>query len=177
VIALLVVIAIGAVVGYLLLRHHSGSPSSGSHPPPSTIANTVPLHAITAFDPYGSPPGQEHNADAHYATDGNPTTFWATEHYHDAPSLGKPGVGLILDAGGSMQLRQIGLATATPGFVAEIKASNDPSSFAQVVAPPRTTTGQTYYTLSGGSFRYYLIWITRLGPSDDQAYINEVKAN
>jgi serine/threonine-protein kinase len=176
VVALLVVIAIGAVVGYLILHHrNAGASGGGSHPPVTAPTGTVPLRAITAFDPYGD--RHEHDGDVHFATDGDASTYWQTEHYHDAPSLGKPGVGIVLDAGRPVQLRQLGISTATPGFVAEIKASNDPTSFTQVVGPSRTTTGRTYFSISGGSFRYYLIWITRLASGDDQAFINEVIAN
>jgi serine/threonine-protein kinase len=179
--ALLVVLVAGGVAGYIVLRGipHSITDLGKTHhaATASAIAGTVPLHAITAFDPYGSPPGQEHNADAPKATDGIPSTYWATEHYNDAPSLDKPGVGLILDAGHPVQLRQLGLSTATPGFVAQIEASDDPTSFTQVVGASQTTTSVTRYSITGGPYRYYLIWITRLGPNDDQAFINEVKAD
>jgi serine/threonine protein kinase len=177
--ALLVLLLAGAIAGYIVLR---GIPSGipyvhHTHHATTPLAGTIHLQGLTAFDPYGSPPGQEHNNEARNATDGNPSTYWETEHYNDAPNLDKPGVGLILDAGGAVRLRQLGFSTATPGFIAEIKASNTTSSFNAVVAPPRVTTPTTYYTIQQAtSYRYYLIWITRLG-TDNQALINEVKAN
>ena len=63
----------------------------------------------------------EHDADAPKATDGMPTTYWETERYHDAPSLGKPGVGLVLDASATVQLHSSASSTETPGFIAEIR--------------------------------------------------------
>ncbi len=177
VLALVLLIAAGAVAGYFLLRSGGttgGTTSGGS--PPGGLAGTVPLHAVRAYDPYGDK--QEHDADAHFATDGNPATYWETQQYYDAPSLNKPGVGLVLDADRKVQLRQLGFSTATPGFTAEIMASDDPTDFHTVVAGPQVATSRTYYTIrQGASYRYYLIWITRLGGGHDQAFINEVKAN
>src|SRR5581483_8893506 len=83
------------------------------------------VRAVTAYDPFGSPPGQEHNEDAHLATDGSPTTYWEIEQYHASfATIGKPGVGLVLDAGKEVQLHQLGISTGTPGFTAEIKAGD-----------------------------------------------------
>jgi serine/threonine-protein kinase len=179
--AISVLIAIGAVIAVVLLRQsgvHFPGTSGGNHGGGGGTPAVVHLSAINAYDPFGSPPGQEHNDQAHLATDGKSGTFWETEHYHDAPSLNKPGVGLILDAGSSVRLHQLGIATGTPGFTAEIKASNAPTSFSAVVAASQTVTGQTRFQITGSTaYRYYLIWITRLGPNYDTAQINEVNAS
>ena len=45
------------------------------------------------------------------------------------------------------------------------------------MAGPKTTTSDTYYAIRQGSYRYYLIWITKLGPGYDQARINEVASS
>jgi hypothetical protein len=37
--------------------------------------------------------------------------------------------------------------------------------------------GQAQYAISGGPYRYYVIWITRLGRGYQTARINDVKAN
>jgi eukaryotic-like serine/threonine-protein kinase len=177
--AVAVLIAIGAVVAVILLRqsgvHFPGT--GGKHPSGGgTATTTVHLKAFQAFDPFGD--GHEHDEDVPKATDGQANTFWETEHYHDAPSLNKAGVGLILDAGSAVHLHQLGIATGTPGFTAEIKASNSPTAFPTVVAASQTVTGQTRFQITGGgSYRYYLIWITRLGPGYDNAEINEVDAS
>ena len=177
VLALLVLLCAGAIAGYLLLRGGNGpSGARGGNVPPRTLAGDIPLRAVAAYDPYGN--HQEHNADAHLATDGDPSTYWETEHYFDSPSLGKPGVGLVLDAGRPVQLRQLGFSTATPGFTAEIQASNDPTDFNTVVSGPQVTTDVTNYSIrAGAAYRYYLIWITRLAAGREQAFVNEVKAN
>jgi hypothetical protein len=175
--ALVLLIAAGAVAAYLILRssHQHAGNGRGNGGTPAPLAGTVPLHAITAYDPFGD--GHEHNERVAFATDNDPSTYWETEHYDNPPSLGKAGVGLILDAGTPVQLKQLGLSTATPGFTAEIKASDSTTSFPSVVAGPQVTSSRTYFTIHGGSYRYYLIWITRLAGTDPAAYINEVRAS
>jgi hypothetical protein len=173
VLALAALIAIGAVIAYLVTQRDNGSPSST----PSTSGGGVPhLVGATAYDPHGS--GGEHDDKADLATDGNGATYWETEHYNDAPSLGKDGVGLVLDARRPVQLRQLGIATSTPGFVASIRAGDSATGpFPVTVAASQTVQGDTQYTIRGGSaHRYYLIWITRLGPGYHTARINEVNA-
>ena len=77
----------------------------------------VRLAGATAYDPYGDRPASTTTGRA-LRDRQHAATFWETEPYHDAPSLGKPGVGLVLDARRTVQLAQLGFATATPGFVA-----------------------------------------------------------
>src|SRR4029077_5614388 len=136
-------IAIGLVVAYLIVQgiptwditggggsgagsgggpgeepHRVGGGGSGAGSGGGTAA-APHLRGVTAYDPFGSPPGQEHNADAPKATDGDPNSYWETESYHSTfAALGKQGVGLVLDAGKDVQLHQLGFATQTPGFTA-----------------------------------------------------------
>ena len=79
-----------------------------------------------------------------------------------------------------MQLHHLGFATSTPGFVAEIQAGDSKDGpFPDVVGDSQTVpaTGQVTYTIHGSPHRYYLIWITRLGPRYQKATINAVSAN
>ena len=150
--------------------HRSSSGSTGDGPP-------VRLSAVTAYDPYGSPPGEEHNADAHYATDDNAGTYWETERYHASfAEIGKPGVGLVLDAKRPVQLHVLGIATATPGFTAVIRAGDALGLFPETVSSSQTVSSGTQFTITGGKHRYYLIWITSLPPGGSTVRINEVKA-
>ena len=178
VVALLVVIAIGAVVGYLVLNHKNSPSATGSQPPPSTLANAVPLQGVTAYDPYGSPPGQEHNADAPKATDGDPNTYWETEQYHSTfAALGKPGVGLVLATQQPQQLRQLGIATATPGFHAVIKAGDAPGGPWTDVSTPQVVQQPAQISLDATrAYRYWLIWITQLPSGQPSVRINDVEA-
>jgi serine/threonine-protein kinase len=176
VLALVLLIALGAVIAYLLVGRGDGSKDSGKAPVGGG-SGSPHLVGVTAWDPHGT--GGEHNGDAGKATDADPNTYWETEHYRNPPSLGKDGVGLVLDARSSMQLHQLGLASSTPGFVAEIRAGESPTGpFPDVVAAPRTVDakGQATFSVHGSAHRYYVIWITRLGSNYPTARINDVKA-
>jgi hypothetical protein len=179
VVVLLALIATGGVVAYLIVQ---GIPSWGSGnnngSPPAGAA--VTLHGTTAYDPYGSPPGQEHNADAPKATDSDPNTYWETEQYRSSfAAIGKPGVGLVLDAGRSVQVRELGIVTQTPGFTAVIRGGTSASGpFDAYLSSPQTVESSTQIALKGGGkYRWYLIWITRLPPNYNTVRINDVKAS
>ncbi len=171
-------IAIGAVIAALVLHGGTGVFSIHRSSPSSTGGGTpVHLSAVTAYDPYGSPPGQEHNAEAYLATDGKVSTYWETERYYATfAEIGKPGVGLVLDAKSPVQLHLLGIATATPGFTAVIRAGDSAGGFPFTVSSPQSVSDGTQFAISGGKHRYYLIWITSLPPGGATVRINEVKA-
>jgi eukaryotic-like serine/threonine-protein kinase len=168
-------IATGAVLAFALLHRGGRATPTQAH---AGGGGKVHLSAVTAYDPYGRPPGQEHNADAPKAADSDPGTYWETETYHSSlASLGKPGVGLVLDAGRAVQLHRLGIATSTPGFTAEIRAGDSrDGSFPDLVAGPESVQSQTQFPIRSGEHRYYLIWITRLAPSFGSVRINDVAA-
>jgi len=95
--ALLALVAAAAIAaGALELGRspgpHGASAGAGGGAP-------VTLAGLTGYDPQGT--GGEHDGDAPKATDGNPSTFWQTEHYN-SPAFGglKKGVGLVVAADG-----------------------------------------------------------------------------
>ena len=178
VLVVVAVAAIAAVVAFSIIHGiphwHLGSSSGGGNHPGGGKA--LQLKAVTAYDPQGTGAPGEHNSIAYKATDGDESTYWNTESYRDAPSLGKDGVGLVLDAGSSLRLRSITIDTQTPGFIAEIKAGSSPSDFPATVSSSQTVANGTTFTTDSGKHRYYEIWITQLGPGRHDAWINEVKA-
>jgi serine/threonine-protein kinase len=171
IVAAVVVLAVAAAVGAFLVLRDDGSGTPAAR---GSNGGAVHLRGIGAYDPYGT--GGEHDSDAGRATDGNPSTYWPTESYRTAPSLGKKGVGLVLDAGKAVQLRQLDFTTSTPGLTAEILAGNSPDGpFDAVVGPSQQVNGgRAEYTIGGGEHRYYVIWITRLGDPYRNAHIDEV---
>ena len=178
VLVLIGLLAIGGIVAALVLSTGTGVFSiHHAKTPPAASGNAVPIKAVNAYDPDGD--GHEHDADAHLATDGSVGTAWATESYHSSfEAIGKGGVGLILDAGSSKQLQQIGVVSSTPGFDAVIKAGDSPSGpFDSVVSSPQTGQEQTRFTITGGPHRYYLLWITALPPELGAVRINEIRAS
>ena len=155
-----------AVAGILLARGDGGGANADSGEP-------VRLQGSAAFDP--SPgDGEEHSDEAGLATDNNPATFWRTENYRASLELiGKPGVGLVLDAGSKRQVDQVVLTTDTPGFTAEIKAGGSPEGPFETVGGEQTVEDSTTWELDDADARYYVVWITEL---DGNAHVNEVRA-
>jgi hypothetical protein len=116
------------------------------------------------------------------AIDGNPNTAWLTEHYYSG-SLQKDGVGLYVDMGAPEPARSIVLYTQTPGYRAQIWASNSPpdpevfnsgpGGWTQLADTPPVAHKQTI-PLAGAKYRYYLVWIKTLPPGQMLAAINEI---
>jgi predicted Ser/Thr protein kinase len=169
-IGLLGALAIAAVVvGLLTLR------GGGSQSPP--VGAPITIAGVGAYDPYGD--GSEHDRDAPKATDGNVTTYWATEDYNSGlEGVKKAGVGLVLDARGVVQLSRITLVTDTPGFTAEIRATNIQGTPGQKVSDSLVVGRTTRFAIdqSASPKRFYFVWITNLGPGGHFAHVNEVRA-
>ena len=134
-------------------------------------AKSVTLTAVSAYDPDGD--GTEHDSSVGDATDGDPGTFWSTEHYNGG--LNKDGVGLVLDAGADRKLTQLVVRSNTPGFVAVVQSGGSTSGPFTNVSDSQTAGASTTFSLDGAAARYYVLWITDLGPSSS-VEINEVTA-
>ena len=160
---------LAVALGIALTRDHHGPNRAGA------VTGSVQLSGVTAYDPYGD--HQEHNGDAAKATDGNDATFWETQHYRASFSaIGKPGVGLVLDAGKTVTLDRVTVSTDTPGFTARIQVGDATDGPFRDVSVSQTVTGRTTFDLNGARGRYFVVWITSLPPSTDSAHVNEVKA-
>jgi hypothetical protein len=139
-------------------------------PPPK--ASPVTLTGTGAYDPEGD--HHENDALAPLAVDGNPATFWKTEHYHN---FTKKGVGLLLDAGRRRTFSRILVGTDSAGSSAQIELGDKPAGPFHAVSPDRPLTGTTPFTLtSGAAGRYVVIWITSLPQTIGEAHITEVRA-
>ena len=188
VIGLLVAAVVVAVVIALLVgRTHRGTPGA----PPQQPAPKGTPHLITPcptcahdYNPDAlSGAKVQHPSQDGLAIDGSLSTAWTTESY-DGDVLGKPGVGLYVTykppvAAGSMILH-----TSTPGYSAEIYATNqtpNPNTFNagpsgwQKLATVPTVKGKTTIRLhtNGVKYQYYLVWITALNGHSSVA-INEI---
>jgi eukaryotic-like serine/threonine-protein kinase len=134
----------------------------------------VALGAVSGYDPQGT--GGEHDSDASKATDGNPSTFWYTEHYSSSDFGGlKDGVGLVLDARRAAKVTRITVTSDTPGFSARIESGSSPSGPFTPVSGTQTVSSSATFAVSGTAARYYVVWITSLG-SHQSVDVNEVKA-
>jgi eukaryotic-like serine/threonine-protein kinase len=167
-IGLLGALAIAAVViGLLTLR------GDGQNVP---VGAPITIDGAGAYDPYGD--GTEHDADAPKATDGNVLTYWTTEDYNSGlEGVKKAGVGLVLDATSVVQLSRITVVTDTPGFTAEIRATNIQGTPGQKVSDSRVVGQTTKFDIKVPTpKRFYVVWITKLAPGGHFAHVNEVRA-
>jgi serine/threonine protein kinase len=168
----LALLAIAAIVIGLIATGHIRTNGTGN----SATGTLFPVTGLTSYDPY-APDKTEHSEAAPNITDGNPATSWSTEHYNDAPSLGKPGVGVVIDAGKVVQLSRLVVTTDTPGFTAQIKATNIEGGTPQPISATLTVTARTIFRLHATApMRYYVVWITRLPSGLNYAHVNEVRA-
>jgi eukaryotic-like serine/threonine-protein kinase len=184
--ALLVVIVALALVA-ALGHTHSGT---GVAPDVRSAAGTTPVvlkqKAASSYNPFGT--GPEHAEDVASVVDGDLNTSWSTEHYINA-NLGKPGLGVSIDAAPGVAARAIEIQTPTPGFTAAVYASTGPASASSSggkqslaalgwtsLAPARAIGTRTTVSINakGLLYRYYLVWITKLPPGRETAEISEI---
>jgi eukaryotic-like serine/threonine-protein kinase len=187
-VSLALLAAIVAVTLVALAGHtHSGT---GVAPDVHSAAGATPVvlaqDAASSYNPFGT--GPEHAEDVGSVVDGDLNTSWSTEHYIGG-SLGKPGLGVSLDASPGVVARSVEIQTPTPGFSATIYASTGPraassSGAAQSLealgwtrlASPRTIGSRATIPIdaSGLLYSHYLVWIVRLPPGRSSVGISEV---
>ncbi len=185
----LVLLAALVAVALIALAGHT---HSGTGVPPDVHAGhgLVPVvlaqNAATSYNPFGT--GPEHAEDVASVVDGDINTTWSTEHYI-AGSLGKPGLGISIDAAPGVAARAVEIQTPTPGFSAAIYAatglpSSTPSAGAQSVtalgwtqlASAHTIGSRTRIAINSSRlvYRYYLVWVVRLPPGRETAEVSEI---
>jgi eukaryotic-like serine/threonine-protein kinase len=140
------------------------------------VGAQVSISAVTSYDPFGDQ--TEHDKQVPLATDGDPGTYWSTEYYRSGLEAVKQGVGLVVDAHGAVQLSRITIVTDTPGYTAEIRATNIEGGTPTTVSDSQVVSGTTRFEIhqSAGPKRFYVVWITKLAPDGHFAHINEVRA-
>lgn len=163
--------------------NHSKAGGGSASPPAAHGGAGGPVqlasNPVAAFDPVGGP---DHPEVARNAVDGNPSTFWDTEHY-TSRSFGnlKQGTGIYLQTANPVAARVLAVQTPTPGWTGQVFASNasaPPQSLSgwTPVSPISTadSEGQQIALQTGGrQYRYYLLWITTL-PAGNHAEIAEL---
>ena len=168
-----VVVAIALTIGLaLLVASLVDEDGDGSRPDraagggPVRAGDPLEVSSVSDFDPHGG--DGEHPDEAPNAADGDASTAWTTQTY-SAPleAQGKPGVGLLFDLGGEVEVDRVSIA-ASPGMVLELRASDsagpDEGAFEEVAR--RSETPERFeLTLDGTTGRYWLLWITTLSES------------
>ena len=174
-----------AVAIVLVLALHNTKRGTGNAPAlaPPPKQHNVSLRRSSAhdYDPYGRGGTSEHPELTRFAVDRDPSSAWTTENY-SAGDLQKPGVGLYIDAKPSVSAKALRIQTPTPGFDVQIYAAKSGPP-AKVPDPGWKQVGGVQAMKSrepislhtaGQSFRYYLIWITKLPAGAKQVKISEV---
>ncbi len=153
----------------------SGNPPAESSSANGSAAPAVHLSGVTSYDPYSND-HSEHDELAAAAADGDPSTYWTTSTYrYPNGGLGKQGVGVVVDAHRVLALGALTVSTDTPGFRAEILAGDDPSGPFALDSSPQQVNARTPFALRARTARYYVVWITNLGPHH-AVHVNEVSA-
>ena len=118
--------------------------------------------------------GDEHPAETENAIDGDVATRWRTDTYRGTPEFAgfKPGVGLILAAPSPVSAVALNLQAGLEGWTGRVytaPGANPPADlegWTPVSAPFISRTVPMDIPLSAQPSRLYLIWITKLAPTD-----------
>src|SRR6476646_8383694 len=151
----------------------------------------VPLSQTAAHDynPFGT--GPENHDRVQNVVDSDPNTIWSTANYYEGTlkKAGGVGVGVYLDAAPRVAARAVEIQTPTPGFDMQVYGADKINlSYAYGDTTPLTArgwtgplgsaenvrNGQRVRLSGGGTYRYYLIWLTTLPPGQQSASISEL---
>jgi hypothetical protein len=181
VVALVVIVGLGAAAFKILDKPNSGHPANGgssSTHTTSPVAQTTVLkpQSASGFDALHSQsqdPTDENAKLAANLVDGNPAG-WQTQHYYGSPKFGnlKSGSGLILNMGKPVKISSVTIKFGdVPGTVAELKVGDSGTRSAAneesmtTVAGPDNVVGTHTFTISKPvAGQYLVLWLTNLPP-------------
>ena len=197
VVAVLVLVA--ATIGFTNLFRDHGTPlqsvatipavvaptptttPTGTTTAPTATATAAPSSdiAITnaqAWDPQGD--GQEGNASAPRAYDGNPATMWQSQSYTSANFGGyaKSGIGLVLDLGQETDVHRV-MTTLRGGADFTVYLANRLSlDGATSIGSSSAPGGDVTIAVPAGSAKGTLVilWFTKLAPDGAGAFSAQV---
>jgi serine/threonine-protein kinase len=188
VLALIVLAAAGGGAAWLATRTHHGPGKLAQPPPPATHTQILLCQSCAHdYNPLAlSGPKDQHPSTVGLAIDGDRDTSWTTETYYNG-ELGKAGVGVYVDAKPGTVAHELVIDTATPQWRVQIYVRNStpdpntwdpsppaPSGWIEVGSADAVKSRQDIMLSTGSTrYRYYLVWITSLGPHD-QIAINEI---
>jgi serine/threonine-protein kinase len=176
-VALAVAVA-AAVTALVLTRTHAGTGAVANQPRSSgEVQVRLAQGAATQYNPFGTSP--EDPSTVGQAIDGNAATSWSTSTYLHG-TLGKSGVGFYVDAAPQVAANLAVLVTPTPGFHVQIWGADrvlpykyhptprpgiTPAALGWTKLASTVATATTRIPLGHArERRYYLLWITDLGP-------------
>lgn len=170
--------AVVAVVGAALVAAAAVAAvlvgTRGDDAPADPPVGPLAVESVEAWDPDGTGEPGENNDLVPNATDGDPTTTWATERYFDSGDFArrgdKPGVGLRLLLAEPGVAREIVLTTPLAGARFEVRTEADPTPLATA-----TTNGgrQVVALRAAPPHTDYILWFTVL-PADGDGFRAQV---
>lgn len=154
----------------------SGKPSASA--PSQQAAGPVKIAGATFIDGPGGDFAEDQNV--RNAVDGNTATSWKTDQYKGA-QLGKfkPGLGLILDLGGSKAVSSVTIAFDHPGATFELRAGTaQPSSRPSDISPYKVISPSQTATAASATVKldkpvttpYLVVWLTDTGENAKGKY-------
>ncbi len=179
VLALIVAIVVAAVViAYVVGDGENGNGGrAGDNGGEGGASSVVRIADAYDFDPHGD--GGEDPDEVPLARDGDPSTAWTTDNYHDPLEMLKPGVGLVFDLGSAQDVTEVQVTLVPAGPDIELRAAStagiDETDF-ELVAQQADAPSDLRFEVEDTSARYWLLWITQLpDESGGSAGIAEVR--
>ncbi|QYJ03295.1 protein kinase family protein [Nocardioides panacisoli] len=166
--ALLLLVAV--VVAFNLGRGRTplGAEPDDTTPTPTPTEAPAEVTGLTAvdFDPFGNPP-EEHPDTIDRTVDGDAGTTWRTMTYLQqfGPEGLKPGVGLVVDLGESVEVAEVEVTVVGGATDMELYVGDDPPSDAPQGEPAATGTAEQSTVIlepEDATGQYALIWLTSL---------------
>jgi eukaryotic-like serine/threonine-protein kinase len=162
--AVAVILGIAALAALLAMELRDDGDGSAA-----ATGGAIRMTALRDHDPFGDDDA-EHPEDVPNATDGRFETSWTTQDYS---SFDKPGVGIVLDAGETVEPETFSIRTDTPGYTAHIRAGDSESGPFRRISPGLEVTDGIEFELTDAEARYFVVWITNVV---GVAHVNEVRA-
>jgi eukaryotic-like serine/threonine-protein kinase len=185
-------VVLAAVAGVLIFAAGNAHRGTGVAPDVASKPGLSPVplsqNSAHSYNPFGT--GPEHRTEVSNIVDGDPNSVWSSEHYVDGTITGKPGLGVYVDAAPGVPARALEIQTPQPGFSAAIYAATqfdenlgygDTEELAQrgwkllsPVQPIRREQTTIDFPVPAASYRFYLVWITKLAPHRETVEISEL---
>jgi putative peptidoglycan lipid II flippase len=149
------------------------NPSTSASAPAGPGNAVKPIRA-TVFSPGGGP---DNPGSAELAIDGNSSTGWSTDVYHDSapfPNF-KNGVGLMLQLPQPTKLSAVTLNVSSTGTQIQIRSANSESpgsldDTTAITGPTPVQPGQNRIPVTMSSpTSYVLVWISTLGKTNGES--------
>jgi len=143
----------------------------------------VAIVGANGFDPEGD--GQEGNASASRAFDGNPDTMWRSQYYlsESFGGIRKSGIGLALDLGQQTDVHRVTVTLRGASDLTVYVTNRTSLDGAQELGKSSGRDGEVTLTMPGGTplkGQQVILWFTKLAPDGEgrfRAQVAEVRVS